>query len=147
MASDRMPTSTPRSGKIVQFDWSRHWKKRVEPYLDLPLARAAIEMGMKLYDPNWTWEDSPHAIGRGALNGQRGVKGKLSWYQPWGRCHWIAFFACAIGVLNSPDLDWEFVSGDRHTVAVRLGAKGAEQNPVWEKRRGFPYVPPPQMAV
>jgi hypothetical protein len=81
-------------------------------------------MGMTMYDPNWTWENGPHAIGRGDLNGQRVFKNKLSWYQPWGRCHWISFFACAIGVLNYPDLDWQFVSGHCHTVPV--GCRGGE---------------------
>jgi hypothetical protein len=105
-------------GKLIQFDWSRRWKRDVVPYLDLLLVRASVEMGMALYDSNWTWEDGPHAIGRGDLNGQRVFKNKLSWYQPWGRCHWISFFACAIGVLNYPDLDWQFVSGHCHTVVV-----------------------------
>jgi hypothetical protein len=52
------------------------------------------------------------------MNGQRVEKNKLSWYQPWGRCHWISFFACAIGVLNYPELDWDFLTGHCHTVAV-----------------------------
>jgi hypothetical protein len=79
-----------QSNKLIQFNWSRHWKRKVEPYLDQPLVRASVELGMKLYDPEWTWEDGPHAIGRGGWNGQRVVKGKLSWYQPWHRCHWIS---------------------------------------------------------
>lgn len=124
------PPDVPVQGKIVQFDWSRHWKKKVEPYLDLPLVRLSVEMGMRLYDRNWTWEDGPHAIGRGALNGQRVIKHKLSWYQPWGRCHWISFFACAIGVLNHPELDWQFVSGKCHTVAV--GSRGGEYRVVMD---------------
>lgn len=107
-----------RKGKLIQFDWSRRWKRDVVPYLDLPLVRASVEFGMTMYDPTWTWEDGPHAIGRGDLNGQRVFKNKLSWYQPWGRCHWISFFACAIGVLNYPDLDWHFISGHCHTVVV-----------------------------
>src|SRR5262245_12637423 len=89
---------------VIQFDWRQHWKERVEPHLGLPLVRRSVEVGMKLYDPAWTWEDGPHAIGRGRCNGQRVVRGKLSWYQPWGRCHWISFCACAIGVLNYPEL-------------------------------------------
>ncbi len=105
-------------GSILQFDWGRRWKKDVRPHLDLPPVRLSIELGMKMCDPAWTWEDGPHAIGRGAINGQRVVKGRLSWYQPWGRCHWISFFACAIGVLNYPELDWHFISGPCHTVPV-----------------------------
>ena len=104
--------------KISQFDWSRNWKKKVEPHVNVPLVRLSVEMNMKDLDPTWTWEDGPHAVGRGRLNGQRVTKNKLSWYQPWGRCHWISFFACAIGVLNYPELDWHFISGQCHTVPV-----------------------------
>jgi len=104
--------------RIVQFDWSRHWKTKVEPHLDKPLVRYSVEMGMKLLEETWTWGDGPHAVGRGRWNGQRVTRNKLSWYQPWGRCHWISFFACAIGVLNYPELDWHFISGHCHTVPV-----------------------------
>ncbi len=116
----RLPKSTHpgNPNEIIQFDWSRNWRKRVEPYLDIPLVRGSVEMGMKTFDPKWTWDDGPHAIGRGSLNGQRVRENKLSWYQPWGRCHWISFFACAIGVLNYPIFDWHFLSGHCHTVVV-----------------------------
>ncbi len=103
---------------IIQFDWSRHWKKKVEPHLGNPLVRASVEMWMRELEPTWTWEDGPHAVGRGKWNGQRVTKYKLSWYQPWGRCHWISYFSCAIGVLNYPELDWHFISGHCHTVPV-----------------------------
>ena len=46
------------------------------------------------------------------------MKGKLSWYQPVGRCHWIVFFSYVIGMLNYPELRWDIVTGDIHTVAV-----------------------------
>ena len=115
---------------VIQFDWRQHWKERVEPHLGLPLVRSSVEVGMKLYDPAWTWEDGPHAIGRGRCSGQRVVRGKLSWYQPWGRCHWISFFACAIGALNYPELDWHFVSGPCHTVPV--GSRDGEPRVVMD---------------
>src|SRR5471032_2360603 len=87
-------------------------------------------MGMTLYEENWTWEDGPHAVGRGRWNGQRVIKNKLSWYQPWGRCHWISFFGCAIGVLNHPELDWHFISGHCHTVPV--GSRNGEDRVVMD---------------
>jgi hypothetical protein len=52
------------------------------------------------------------------------VKGKLSWYQPVGRCHWIAFFSCAVGAVVYPHLRWDIVTGDLHTVAVGYDAAG-----------------------
>jgi hypothetical protein len=116
--------------RVIQFDWSRRWKKNVEPYLGIPLVRASVELGMKDYEPTWTWEEGPHAIGRGDINGQRVTKNKLSWYQPWGRCHWISFFACGIGVLNYPELEWEFITGHCHTVPV--GSRGGEHRVVMD---------------
>src|SRR5262249_2122005 len=104
--------------KITQFNWRRSWRKRVEPHLEQPLVRKSVDIGMTMYDMSWTENDGPHSIGDGRRLGQRVVKGELSWYQPWGRCHWISFFACAIGVLNYPELDWHFISGDCHTVPV-----------------------------
>jgi hypothetical protein len=92
-----LPPDTPTYGRIVRFNWSRHWKSKVEPYLDLPLVRLSVEMGMKLYDPKWTWEDGPHAIGRGSLNGQRvsqeqavlvSALGPLPLDQFLRLCHW-----------------------------------------------------------
>lgn len=118
------------SHKIIQFDWSRNWKTKVEPYLKEMCVRMAIELGMRAFDKKWKWKDGPHAIGRGAINGQRVTKGKLSWYQPWGCCHWIAFFGLAIGVLNYPDLEWRFVSGQYHTIAV--GSRNGEDRVVMD---------------
>ena len=114
--------------KISQFDWSRNWTKKVEPHLHLPLVRASVEMGMTLLEPDWTWNNGPHSVGRGSLNGQRVTKNKLSWFPPWGRCHWISFFACAIGVINYQELDWQFISGPCHTVPV--GSRNGENGVV-----------------
>ncbi|MFO0800195.1 MAG: hypothetical protein U0804_22235 [Gemmataceae bacterium] len=154
-ASDHKPLQPPAKSRVVQFDWSRRWKRDVVPHLNLSLVRASVEMGMKMYDPDWTWDDGPHAIGRGRWNGQRVFENKLSWYQPWGRCHWIGFFACAVGVLNYPDLDWQFVCGHCHTVPV--GSRGGRPGVVMdilnfkgmtaeESLAHARYVPPGQAA-
>jgi hypothetical protein len=66
---------------------------------------------------NWKWRDGPYSIGDDP-DKRRVVKGKLSWYQPLRRCHNISLFACAIGVLNYPQLDWQFICGGLHTVPV-----------------------------
>jgi hypothetical protein len=111
-----------RLGRPIQFDWRRNWKKRVEPLLDNPLVRGALNLGMRLLDPDWKDGDPPHLLGRD--DGGRIVEGKLSWYRPHGRCHWIVFFTYTIGLLNYPDLRWEIVSGDLHTIAVGYDANG-----------------------
>ena len=110
--------------KTVQFNWSRHWPRRVEPHLQKPLFQAALNFGMKLYDPDWQTGDPPYLLGAIPLRRTRVVPGKLSWYRAWCRCHWLSFFSMAVGVLNFPDLDWRFVIGDLHTVPVGYGPDG-----------------------
>jgi len=115
-------SSTAKEKKLVQFNWRRHWKKKVEPHLNNKMVQAALDLGMRLYDGTWQSGDPPYLIG--AIGPGRIVKGKLSWYRPLGRCHYIAFFSMAIGVLNYPDLEWRFVSGDLHTVPVGYDEDG-----------------------
>ena len=106
----------------IQFNWRRHWSKKVVPYLHEKLVQASLDLGMTILDPAWKHGDGP--CDYGACDGNRIVKGELSWYQPLNRCHYIAFFSMAIGVLNYPNLDWRFVSGDVHTVRVGYGPDG-----------------------
>src|SRR5207248_1169487 len=80
--------------KPVQFNWRRHWSKKVAPYLDEGLVKACLEIGMRTLDPDWRPGDAPCSLG--AIGFKRIVPGKLSWYQPLNRCHHIAFFAFAI---------------------------------------------------
>jgi hypothetical protein len=123
----KKPTPQPSGGNLdfrkpMQFNWRRHWSKKVAPYLQEPLVQIALDHGMSLLDPTWQAGDAPCAYG--AIGFKRIVNGKLSWYQPLNRCHHISFFSMAIGVLNYPELDWRFVSGDLHTVAVGYDAEG-----------------------
>jgi hypothetical protein len=110
--------------RIIQFDWSRHWKKKVAPHLSREAVKIALHAGMSLLDPDWQDGDAPYLLGAIPLRRTRVVPGKLSWYRPWARCHWIAFFSMTIGVLNYPDLDWRFLSGDCHTIPVGYGPDG-----------------------
>lgn len=114
----RHPTHDQRP---IQFDWRKHWKK-VEPHLKNPVVQFALDLGMKLCNPNWQSGDPPYLIGR--IEPGRIVKGKLSWYRPWGRCHHISYFSMAIGAAIYPELNWRFVSGDLHTVAVGYDDEG-----------------------
>jgi hypothetical protein len=111
------------AGKPVQFNWRRHWKKKVEPHLHTPLVQTALDFGMRFLDPDWKTGDAPYALGEPKLGG-RVVKGKLSWYQPIRQCHWIVFFSFVIGKFNYPHLRWDIVSGDAHTVAVGFWEDG-----------------------
>jgi hypothetical protein len=118
LAAGRFTTFHEGDIGVQQFNWCRKWKKQVEPHLNDELVKFSVEMGMRLFDPEWSWDEGPYSIGRIDPEQQRVVKNKLSWYQPSGRCHWISFFSCAIGVFNYPDHAWQFVSGPCHTVPV-----------------------------
>lgn len=108
---------------MKQFNWRRKWPK-VEPHLNDPEVQDALDNGLRRRDKHWESGDPPWLVGRGRMNGQRTIRGKLSWYQPYGRCHWIAPFTWAIGKKLYPDLRWGFLTSERHTVAV--GLKGEE---------------------
>ena len=97
------------------------------PHQETELVQASLDHGMSLLDPCWQRGDPPYLLGAIPADWTRAVAGKLSWHRPWGRCHWIAFFSMAIGVLNHPSLDWRFVSGDLHTVPVGYGPGGDPQ--------------------
>src|SRR4026209_1778678 len=105
--------NTPR-----QFNFARHWKNKVVPYLGDHDVNNALYFGMSLLDKQYECGDPPWLFGRGSYNGQRARKGRLSWYQPWGRCHHIAPFCWALGQKIYPELNWGFVSGVLHTVVI-----------------------------
>ena len=114
--------STPAEpSKPIQFDWRKHWEKKVKPYLNHPCVQFSLDMGMFLVDPKWTSGDPPYLLGD---EPRRAKKGTLAWYQPRRLCHAIAYFAMAIGVINYPKLQWKFVSGRCHTVPVGYDENG-----------------------
>src|SRR5262249_23517833 len=61
-----MPSWVPRP---VQFNWRRHWKRKVEPYLDKEVVQAALEFGMKEYDPDWNRGDLRSRMRNGRFDG------------------------------------------------------------------------------
>lgn len=110
------------SSIIIQFNWRRNWKKKVAPYLQEERVQAALDAGMSLYKPTWKRGDAPYLCG--GVGGRKVVEGKLSWYQPVGRCHYIALFSFVIGLINYPDLTWSLLTSKRHTVPVGYGKDG-----------------------
>ena len=109
---------------IIQFDWAADWKGKVKPHLKKEIVQICLDAGMRLLSPEWKRGDAPYLLG-GTIDGKRARKGTLRWYQPFQRCHWISFFSMAIGVINYPDLEWKFVSGDLHTVPVGYEKDGS----------------------
>jgi hypothetical protein len=61
-----------------QFNWRRHWSKKVAPYLQEELVQLSLEFGMRMLDLNWKRGDAPCDLG--AIGFNRILKGKLSWY-------------------------------------------------------------------
>ncbi len=109
----------------IQFNWRKHWDKKVKPHLHNPFVEFARDLGLKMADPTWNLGDPPYRAGRDWP--QRPKKGKLTWYQPFGQCHGISFFAMVIGLINYPELQWRFVSGRFHTVPVGYDLNGNAQ--------------------
>lgn len=108
--------------KVVQFNWRRHWKWKVEPHLHKEAVQRSLDFGMRLYDQSWKRGDAPWVYG--AMDFKRRVTGKLSWYQPTGRCHFIAPFALALAVRIYPGFSWTILTSDRHTVPVGYDGHG-----------------------
>jgi hypothetical protein len=91
--------------------------------LNEPEIKLALHFGLIIQNPkHYRAGDPPWREGRGPINGQRARPGKLSWYQPWGRCHAIAPFAWAVAQRLYPKHAWAFLTSERHTVAVGLNA-------------------------
>lgn len=118
--------TTLAARKIIQFDWRRHWRRKVAPHLNKEVVQVSLDVGMMMLDPKWKRGDPPYLLGDTPPHRTRVMPGKLSWYRPWRQCHGIAFFSMAIGVLNDPHLDWNFLSGDLHTVPVGSGRDGQQ---------------------
>src|SRR4051794_2051642 len=106
----------------IQFNWRRHWKKKVVPLLQHELVQEALDLGMGFGEENWKRGDAPHKVGTISDRVRPILPGTLAWYQPFHCCHFIAFFSMAIGAFLYPELDWRFLSGDCHTIPVGYGA-------------------------
>ncbi len=116
--------------RIRQFNFARYWASHVAPHLLDDDVQDALNQDMQDYfmmlrarfGANdfcvWKPGDPPYDIGRGPLNGQRVYPYKLSWYQPWGRCHWIVSFSRALGTKIFPHLRWGVMTSDRHSIAL-----------------------------
>lgn len=125
-----METTTKAMSIIPkQFDFGRHWRRKIVPHLDNPGVTFALMIGLKLFNPQYVPGDPPWECGRGPFNGQRARRGCLSWYQPWGGCHYIAPFCWALGRKLFPRHEWGFITCDLHTVVI--GWTDDWQRPEW----------------
>lgn len=107
---------------MKQVNFSRQWT-RIADWLNDDDIRLALNFGLLCQNQEYKLGSPPWFEGRGPLNGQRARPGKLSWYQPWGRCHAIAPFAWAVCKRLYPKLTWAFLTSEDHTVAVGLNTE------------------------
>ena len=119
---NRSGSTRTKENTTIQFNWRKHWEKKVKPYLNHPCVQFSLDLGMHTVEPEWKPGDPPYRLGDDGAT--RAKKGTLAWYQPCRQCHGIAFFAMAIGVINYPKLRWKFVSGRCHTVPVGYDENG-----------------------
>jgi hypothetical protein len=119
----------PASACPKQFNFARHWRKKIAPLLKDPEVGMALAFGMCLSDMTYRPGDPPWLFGSGRWEGQRARKGCLSWHQPRGKCHYIAPFCWALARKLFPNLQWGFLAGDYHTVVI--GWMDDWKNPLW----------------
>jgi len=121
--------TAPFSTLPKEFDFERHWKRKIVPLLDDPDVNWCLSFGLIMLDKSYKQGDPPCDLGRIELGRPEGQQGCLSWYQPWGRCHHIAPFCWALGKKLYPELNWGFISGKFHTVVI--GFQDDWKEPEW----------------
>lgn len=100
---------------IEQFDFAKNWRK-VKPLLRKQKVELALTFGMTFLGEGYEPGKPPWIYGNMARQSPK--KGTLGWYQPVGRCHYIAPFCLAIGRELYPNLKWGVVSGYAHSVSI-----------------------------
>lgn len=110
----------PRCNRPRQFDFRRRWKREVVPHLADADVQWLLHRGMELCDPHYRPGDC--AAHFGGIDGTRIVEGKLSWYRPLGRCHWIAPFVWGLASKIYPNDEWYVVCGYFHAVVTNRDA-------------------------
>lgn len=113
--------------KYKLINVKKQWPKFQE-YLHEPLVEAALKAGMdnfcadhaysnkKVFDANkgpWYYTNSDYWCDR-----KRPEKDTLEWYNCVGACHWMAGFACALGMFVYPKYDWFIMYSQKHSVAA-----------------------------
>ena len=48
----------------IQFDWRKHWEKKVKPHLNHPFVQFALDLGMNMVEPTWKSRRSALPSGR-----------------------------------------------------------------------------------
>jgi len=126
------------------FNLRRYWSKKVKPYLFDEKVQHALNCGMEELMESWrydakltdkdlenadectkqrfTWTPgSPPYLKTSSdywLFHRTPKEHSVGWYQCLHACHWICYFCFELGRKIYPNLDWEIVSGRRHSVAV-----------------------------
>lgn len=116
------------------FDFKRHWAKKVKPHLQDPQVQGLLNYGMQNWvcqrnieliqmgsSHRWSWEpgDCPYRLsGDLALHPRWPRDGSYRWYQPFGKCHWIAPFLLGLAKKIYPKDSWYIQRGYFHTTVT-----------------------------
>ena len=117
------------------FNFRRHWEKKCRPHLFKPIVVSALEYGMHDIQYNWImgyekkgltsdsvprWDvvKQPWKMSYWPIKGKPPKPHSISWYRPFGFCWGIAPFCKELGRCIYPELEWDIMIGDKHTVAV-----------------------------
>jgi hypothetical protein len=117
----------------TQFDFARHWKRLVRPHLDDVVVQSELDKSMQRYCDMMNYE---HHNGRAVLKWKHGdcpshfcctdyycehpIGGRksLSYYRPYGLCHWMAPFVHALVRRIYPKDEWLVINGRLHSVVA-----------------------------
>lgn len=119
------------------FNFRRHWKHKVKPYLFDEEVQNALNYGMEEMMENWrldadltnkhvkercTWiKGSPPYYKTSSdywLHHRKPMDHSVGWYQCVHGCHWICYFCKELGKRIYPNLIWKILKSKRHSVAV-----------------------------
>jgi hypothetical protein len=119
------------------FNFRKNWHK-VKPYLFDKDVQDALNEGMFemmeneienfkeqniKYDPNnfiWIPGSAPYLYTTSSYwcDRRKPKPYSVGWYQCIHACYWLSPFCCALGEKIYPELDWQILENNRHSIAV-----------------------------
>ena len=109
----------------IQFDWRKHWDKKVKPHLHNPFVEFALDLGLNMAEPTWNPGDPPYRAGRDWPRRPR--EGRAVLVSAWRQVSRNLILCDGDRRDQYPELDWKFISGRFHTVVVGYDHRGHAQ--------------------
>lgn len=123
----------PTRRNPIQFNFARHWKRLVRPHLDDVVVQAELDKEMRRYCDmmnyqyhngrqflKWRHGDCPSCLCSSDYYCDNPIGGRksLSYYRPFGLCHWMAPFVQALARRIYPNDEWLVITGRLHSVVA-----------------------------